>query len=107
MSTNIKNQETPLLSSFVRINKKGLRSIHIERDLNNLEVAKGYVLTSQARASLDRIVNGLNGQSSNRSWTITGPYGSGKSGSQVHFGDAASKGERGLGGEAFLRHRGI
>lgn len=56
-----------------------MRSVHIEKDLNDLEVAKGYVLTTQARLSLDRILNGLNGLSSNRAWTITGPYGSGKS----------------------------
>lgn len=68
-----------LLSSVVKVRQSGVRSVNVEHDLHDPAVAQGYVLTAQALTSLSRILNSLGGASSSRSWTLTGPYGSGKS----------------------------
>jgi DNA helicase TIP49 (TBP-interacting protein) len=70
---------TPSMSSFVRIRQSGLRSVNVERDLQSCPIADGYVLTAQARACLSRIMGGLTSGTYTRAWTLTGPYGSGKS----------------------------
>ncbi len=67
------------IQSAVHIRQSGLRSINVERDLGNDAIADGYVLTAQARASLRRILNSFESATPTRSWTLTGPYGSGKS----------------------------
>ena len=78
-----KNSLTPsaeiLIQAAVHIRQSGLRSINVERDLGNDSISDGYVLTAQARASLRRILNAFESTTPSRSWTLTGPYGSGKS----------------------------
>ncbi len=67
------------IQDVINIRQSGLRSINVERDLGNAVIADGYVLTAQARASLSRILNSFDSKTPSRSWTLTGPYGSGKS----------------------------
>jgi len=67
------------LASIVNVRQSGVRSINIELDLRDRAVAQGYVSTVQALRSLARILEGVTGKSSSRAWTLTGPYGSGKS----------------------------
>ena len=67
------------LADLVRVRPSGIRSINIERDLLEPELAMEYVLTGQARQTLSRIVDGVEPATSTRAWTLTGPYGSGKS----------------------------
>ena len=67
------------IPSVVHIRQSGLRSINVERDLDNDAIAEAYVLTAQARSSLSRILNSFDTATPSRSWTLTGPYGSGKS----------------------------
>jgi hypothetical protein len=55
------------------------RSIHLERDLSDPNALEGYVLTGAARRALRRVVSGGLGGTRQRAWTITGPYGTGKS----------------------------
>jgi len=69
----------PLLSSIIRIRSNVVRSVNIENDLRSTSVAQGYVLTAQALTYLSRILNGLGTTTTSRAWTLTGPYGSGKS----------------------------
>lgn len=73
------NQSQPSLLSVVKVRQSGVRSVNVEHDLNDPAVAQGYVLTAQALTSLTRILNGLSSASASRAWTLTGPYGSGKS----------------------------
>jgi hypothetical protein len=68
-----------LLASIVTVRQSGVRSINIENDLASAMVADGYVLTDQARHVLGRIVSRIDGGYLTRAWTLTGPYGSGKS----------------------------
>jgi len=67
------------LSSFVHVRPSGIRSINIERDLRQPALANEYVFTAQARRTLARIVDGVEDLAHTRAWTLTGPYGSGKS----------------------------
>jgi hypothetical protein len=67
------------IQSVVHIRQNGLRSVNVELDLGNKSAIEGYVLTAQARTSLGRILDRFEGKATARSWTLTGPYGSGKS----------------------------
>ena len=67
------------LASFVHVRPSGIRSINVERDLRQSSLAHEYVLTAQARRTLARIVDGVDDVMQSRAWTLTGPYGSGKS----------------------------
>lgn len=69
----------PFIASALHVRQSGLRSVSVELDLGDKSVLEGYVLTAQARACLGRILNRFNGNTPTRSWTLTGPYGSGKS----------------------------
>lgn len=74
-----RNKTVPFIGSALHIRQSGLRSVNVEEDLGDQSIVEGYILTTQARACLKRILNQFNGNSPGRSWTLTGPYGSGKS----------------------------
>jgi hypothetical protein len=67
----------PLLSEIIQIRSNRLRAVRLEDDLSNGNLLGGYTLTAQALVALGRIADGLTNHS--RAWTLTGPYGSGKS----------------------------
>lgn len=55
------------------------RSVNLERDFYNRISLDGYVLTTTSRQALDRLLQALTKESSERAFTLTGPYGTGKS----------------------------
>ena len=67
------------ISQLLNIQRRYLRSTQLERDFRDPNALQGYVVTKQARQSLDRISEGLDAKSGQRAWRITGDYGSGKS----------------------------
>lgn len=67
------------IASVVQVRQGGVRSVNVERDLQQPSVAEGYSLTVQARRSLERMLDRLDNSTISRAWTLTGPYGSGKS----------------------------
>ena len=69
------------LAKFVSVAPRFSRSINLERDAHNVEALDGYLLTSSGRQVLERVCNAITGTavSRQRAWTLTGPYGSGKS----------------------------
>lgn len=72
--------ETTLsLASLVRVRPNSTRSVNLERDLSRDALAGEYVFTAQARRWLERIIDQVYAASPVRAWTLTGPYGSGKS----------------------------
>lgn len=79
MSNNLFSTNLRLIQDVVHVRQSGLRSINVERDLGKDNITEGYVLTGQARASLDRILKAFANKTPTRSWILTGPYGSGKS----------------------------
>ncbi len=56
-----------------------LRSVRIDRDVQRADAVAGYVVTPHVRHVLGRIAEALALNSAERAWTITGPYGTGKS----------------------------
>ena len=61
------------------IEKRFMRSAHIERDFQDPTALEGYVVTDPVRAGAQRLSGGLEKSSTQRSWRITGDYGAGKS----------------------------
>lgn len=55
------------------------RSIRLERDFHDSRALEGYSPTPQVRQVLSRIAESLQPSSTERAWTLTGPYGTGKS----------------------------
>lgn len=78
-STNEILKTSMKINGLIYIHPNGLRSIQVENDLGNETIAQSYTLTSQSRACLARILQHLKDPSYGRSWTLTGPFGSGKS----------------------------
>ena len=71
--------ETIPLSEFFHITGRFYRSVHLERDFYTENAPDGYVLTVTARATLRRVIAALENESTSKAWSLTGPYGSGKS----------------------------
>lgn len=68
-----------LLRDLISIAPRYARSINIERDIGSASALDGYIVTATAHRTLLRIAGALGDDLSHRAWTITGPYGSGKS----------------------------
>jgi hypothetical protein len=72
------------LSDYISINRRYSRSVNIERDLEIADSVMGYTPTSIATDVLQRILKAYSFPHSVRAWTLTGPYGTGKS-AFAHF----------------------
>lgn len=81
------------LSQLFAVSRRYRRSIHVERDDLSLEALDGYQLTPVALKTLDRIISGLRDERGTRAWSLTGPYGSGKSSFAVYLAALFSAGE--------------
>lgn len=67
------------LSELFRVTGRFQRSIHLERDFYTENALDGYVLTGTAQETLLRVVSALENGATSKAWSLTGPYGSGKS----------------------------
>ena len=72
------NKTIPL-SELFHVTSRFHRSVHLERDFYGGNPLEGYVLTVTAREILQRLIAALEGESTSKAWSLTGPYGSGKS----------------------------
>ena len=72
------NKTIPL-SELFHVTSRFRRSVHLERDFYGENPLDGYVLTVTARETLQRLIAALEGESTSKAWSLTGPYGSGKS----------------------------
>lgn len=70
---------TKQLSNYFSLNRRYSRSINIERDLERSEALAGYIMTERSLDALRRILTGFANPETNRAWTLTGVYGTGKS----------------------------
>lgn len=59
--------------------RRFLRSVHLVHDHRDPQRFAGYVLTEQAVKVITAVLRGIRQRDGNRAWTITGPYGTGKS----------------------------
>lgn len=68
------------LADAIRIRTNFARSVNIERDSREwLSDQARYIFTPLARQTLGQVVDAILSPHGTRSWTITGPYGTGKS----------------------------
>ncbi|MBX3399558.1 MAG: hypothetical protein KF873_12515 [Gemmataceae bacterium] len=67
------------LDKLVAVNPRFARSVSLTRDAGRSDALDGYILTPNGREILRRLSAALVGETSTRAWSITGPYGSGKS----------------------------
>ena len=67
------------LSDLFQVKGRFRRSVHLERDFYTDNALDGYILTVTAREVLARVVSTLENKTTSKAWSLTGPYGSGKS----------------------------
>ena len=67
------------LSDIFHITERFQRSVHLERDFYTENTLDGYVVTVKARETLTRLITAQENGATSRAWSLTGPYGSGKS----------------------------
>ncbi len=67
------------LSEIFQVKGRFRRSVHLERDFYTENALDGYVLTATAREMLSRVISTLENETTSKAWSLTGPYGSGKS----------------------------
>lgn len=67
------------IAQHLRIERRYVRSVWIERDQDDAGALTGYVVTPAVRDALERLAAGLRLDSSQRAWCLTGAYGTGKS----------------------------
>ena len=67
------------LSELFQVKGRFRRSVHLERDFYTENALDGYVLTATAREMLSRVIATFENEATSKAWSLTGPYGSGKS----------------------------
>lgn len=67
-----------LLSDFVRVDRNVARAVNLDRDATDPDMIGRYYPTPLVRQTLSRFLSALEGEKVN-AWSITGPYGTGKS----------------------------
>jgi polynucleotide 5'-kinase involved in rRNA processing len=67
------------LSELITVAPRYTRAINLERDAATPGAIDGYTVTITAREFLGRLAQSLTAPTGHRAWTLTGPYGSGKS----------------------------
>jgi hypothetical protein len=67
------------IASVLRVPDRFLRSVHLDRDFDDVVALSDYVVTPFGAEAIHRILDGLRPKSGRRAWRITGDYGTGKS----------------------------
>src|SRR5437588_11649444 len=67
------------LEWVVAVQGRFARSVSLVRDAGRADALGGYILTPTGREVLLRLAEALRGESFSRAWSLTGPYGTGKS----------------------------
>src|SRR5688572_692686 len=85
---------TPLrLRDVVEVKGRFHRSVQLARDWTDRQDLDSYVLTPTARELATRMAGALLTPDSTRAWSITGPYGSGKSAFALFLADLLARGK--------------
>jgi hypothetical protein len=67
------------LDQVVSVKSRFTRAMSLVRDFASADALEGYILTPVGRDVLHRVFSALCDSSSTRAWSLTGPYGTGKS----------------------------
>jgi hypothetical protein len=89
------------LSELISVAPRYARSVNLERDGFTKAAIDGYVITAAAEEFLLRFGRALAGSGGHRAWTLTGPYGAGKSSFALFLANLFSP--HGYGGSAAAR----
>lgn len=73
------------LHEKIKVNSLYTRSINLERDAGNENLISSYIPTARSKSLLKRVSGVLNTEFTPRSFSLIGPYGSGKSSFSVFF----------------------
>lgn len=68
-----------MVKDYLSVSDRFNRSIRLERDFFDPSAMEAYVVTEEVRKQVNRLMKGLDAESGQRAWRITGDYGSGKS----------------------------
>jgi hypothetical protein len=68
-----------LLRELIDVQHRSVRAVNLDEDLGDPEVLRGYAPGAHVIDALRRIAIALQDEPRTRAWSITGPYGSGKS----------------------------
>jgi hypothetical protein len=74
----------------VNVRPRYLRSVHLERDAAEQGALDGYIVTPLVRTLTGRVVEGFRAAAGARAWSVTGPYGTGKSAFALFLADVMS-----------------
>jgi ABC-type lipoprotein export system ATPase subunit len=66
------------ISQFIKPDMEVARSVNLERDAGSIDIVKDYQITEKTRETLSRFGDALLGEKIS-AWSLTGPYGMGKS----------------------------
>ena len=66
------------LNEIITVSSKFCRSINISQDFNNVDILKNYITSSSTEDVIRNIFENIN-QNGQSAFTLTGPYGAGKS----------------------------
>ncbi len=66
------------ISSLLNIHPRFMRSVHLERDIEDPASSMGYILTETSKKALERVTASFSPNSTQRAWRLAGDYGSGK-----------------------------
>jgi hypothetical protein len=91
------------LSDLITVAPRYARSVNLERDGFTEAAINGYVVTATAEEFLLRFGRALAGTGGHRAWTLTGPYGAGKSSFAIFLANLFSPYDSGDGGPAYAR----
>ena len=69
----------PILAEYIRVVPRFARSANLERDSAESGPLEGYITTARATEAVERILGVAATKRSGGAWSLTGPYGSGKS----------------------------
>ena len=67
------------LADLIAVKERFARSVNLDRDVGRVEPLDGYIVTDRARNVLQQIAAVAATSTSGGAWSLTGPYGSGKS----------------------------
>ena len=83
-------QDSGRLVNLVEVERRFRRSVNLDRDAGSSDALDGYIVTPAVRRALAQIADGLDDGAGDRTWSLVGPYGSGKSAFAVALADLLS-----------------
>jgi hypothetical protein len=93
------------LSDYVSVASRYRRSTNLEKDYIQSSQNGDYILTPTARQALHRLIEGMDHASLAKAWTLTGPYGVGKSAFAVFLSRVlCASGPQGQQARALIEH---